>query len=226
MIKIIQVPEAEQKRVIAHWAFEIKEVKDDGTFAGYGSTFGNVDQGGDICDSKCFDETLVEYKNAGLMPHMFFSHNINEPIGDYTKMETDQKGLYCEGKLWLGEGIPKAQQTYRMLKSKTGKGLSIGYSTKEYAMDEETGIRTLLKVKLHEISPTPFPMNEKAEITAVKTMLISRDKLGIRDAEELLRDVGFSHSEAKRFMALLCAGMKESWDATQEILEACKNLTR
>jgi phage head maturation protease len=147
-------------------------------------------------------------------------------VGDYTKLETDQKGLYCEGKLWLGDGIPKAQQTYRMLKSKTGKGLSIGYSTKEYSMDEETGIRTLLKVKLHEISPTPFPMNEKAEITAVKTMLLCKDKLGIREAEEILRDVGLSHTEAKRFLALLATGLKESWDATRDLVDVCKSLTR
>ena len=38
--------------------FELKEIADAGTFSGLGSTFGNVDLGGDIVEPGAFAESL------------------------------------------------------------------------------------------------------------------------------------------------------------------------
>lgn len=187
-------------------AIEIKSEiagKPEGYFEGYGSTFGNLDKGDDIVDPKAFDKTIAEHKAAGTLPHMFFNHQSTEPIGDWKSMACDSKGLHMTGQLWLGKGIPKAEQSHMMLKSMTEKGLSIGYQTRSSERDPATGGRRLLDVALKEVSPVSFPMNGKAGITSIKS-LVSEGKLStVREAEEYLRDAGFSNTEAKAFLAQL-----------------------
>ena len=152
----------------ASFRFELKAVGDDGTFEGYASTFGNVDQGRDMCMAGCFAESLKQHSDAGTMPGMFWGHNSSEPIGEWLEMREDSNGLVVKGKLWLGAGIQKAEQAYLMLKSRGPKGLSIGYITDEYSIDEKAGVRRLEKLDLKEVSVVTFPMNERARITSVK----------------------------------------------------------
>jgi HK97 family phage prohead protease len=208
-------------------AFEMDK-KSDGTeapgwFKGYGSTFGNVDLGDDVVMPGAFDKYLKSATESGVMPHMFFSHNSNEPIGEWLKMEVDKKGLKMEGQLWVGKGIPKAEQAYHMLRSKTGKGLSIGYSntTPPTWRDGKGGrrIRELNELALGEVSPTAFPMNPKAGISSVKSLLSAlegKDSLSIREAEDLLRDAGgFSREGAKQFLSLVTKGISALRDAEE-----------
>lgn len=186
---------------------ELKELSEKGEFIGYGSTFGNVDLGGDICVAGCFDRTLKEHTKAGTLPAMFFSHNSSEPIGDWLEMAEDRKGLKVRGRLWVDQGIPKAQQAYNMLKGTGLKGLSIGYSTQKSELDEKKKTRKLLDLDLFEISPTPFPMNPKALTTGIKS-LKSEGRLGTkREFEQFLRDAGLSANEAKAFLAAGYAGL-------------------
>ena len=44
--------------------------------------------------------------------------------------------------------------------------MSIGYATKESALDQKTGVRKLKELELWEVSLVTFPMNEMAGITA------------------------------------------------------------
>lgn len=221
MAEEVEVKDTELK--VIHRGFEIKNLKPDGSFSGYGSTFGNVDEGNDICDEKCFDRTLAEMKKSDGMPGMFFSHDIREPVGEWDVVEKDKKGLYAEGRIAINQGIPKAQQAYLMLKSKGPKGLSIGYSTKKYSYDEKKGVRTLLDVDLLEISPTPFPMNRKAKITGVKSLLVGKTNITVREAEDILRDAGFTSGDAKHFLSCLKSGYFAEREALQELDEAIKS---
>ncbi len=208
-------------------SFEIKaeDVKPDGSFKGYGATFGNVDLGGDICDEKCFDRALKEMKERDSMPAMFASHDSREPIGEWNHVEKDKRGLYMEGSLWLGAGIQKAEQHYRQMKSKGPKGLSIGYITqKAVPEDKKPGVRRLMDVDLLEVSPTPFPMNPKARITGVKSALEGKMIIDLRDAERILLDAGFSAAEAKHYLSCLKAGIVAERDAEREVVEAMKTL--
>ncbi len=204
------------------------EIKGEGTdtpgwFKGYGSTFGNVDLGDDVVMPGAFDKYLKGVADNGVMPHMFFSHDSREPVGDWLKMEVDKKGLKMEGQLWVGKGIPKAEQAYNMLKSKTGKGLSIGYSnTAPPTWRDGKGsrrIRELNELALGEVSPTAFPMNPKAGINSVKSALSAlegKDVLSIREAEDLLRDAGgFSREGAKQFLSLVTKGITALRDAEE-----------
>jgi HK97 family phage prohead protease len=207
--------------------FEVKadDVKPDGSFKGYGATFGNVDLGGDICDEKCFDKTLKEMSSKDAMPAMFASHDSREPIGEWNVMGTDKRGLYMEGNLWLGAGIQKAEQHYRQMRSRGPKGLSIGYITQKAVPDEKKpGVRRLMEVDLLEVSPTPFPMNPKARITGVKSVLEGKTTIDIRSAEKILRDAGLSSDEAKHFLSCLKAGIDAERDAEREVIEALNSL--
>lgn len=208
-------------------SFEVKadDVKPDGSFKGYGATFGNVDLGGDICDEKCFDRALKEMKDRDSMPAMFASHDSKEPIGEWNVVEKDKRGLYMEGQLWLGQGIQKATQHYLQMKSKGPKGLSIGYITIKAIPDEKKpGVRRLMDVDLMEVSPTPFPMNPKARITGVKSAIDGKVTIDIRSAEKILRDAGLSADESKHFLSCLKAGIIAERDAEREIIEAMQSL--
>lgn len=150
------------------FAFDIKSIAEDGTFSGYASTFGNVDNGNDICAKGCFANSLREHSANKSMPGMFWRHDSGEPIGEWLTMSEDERGLYVEGQLWVGTGIPKAEQAYRLLKSAGPKGLSIGFVVVKASYNDKAGVRILEQVDLKETSVVPFPMNTQAKITSVK----------------------------------------------------------
>lgn len=193
--------------------FELKELNEQGHFAGYGAAFNNVDLGNDVIDPSAFDRTLRDHTKNGTLPAMLYSHDTHEPVGDWMLMEPDKKGLYVEGKLWLGKGVPRAEQAYCMMQSKTAKGLSIGYSTRKAKYDDKAGTRTLLDVDLHEVSPVQFPMNPKAQVLGIKAALSGKVSISVREAEQALREAGMPASEAKHFIALLKAGIDAERDA-------------
>lgn len=135
-----------------------------GEFSGYGAYFGNVDQGKDICVKGCFADAL----KGGELPLMFWMHDKSEPIGQYFSAVEDDRGLRVQGKLWLGKGIPRAEQAYQLLRAKQG-GLSIGYTKQAEKFDSKAGVNHLLKINPKEVSIVTFPMNPKARVDAVKT---------------------------------------------------------
>ncbi|MCX7177708.1 MAG: HK97 family phage prohead protease [Proteobacteria bacterium] len=100
-------------------------------------------------------------------------------------------------------------------------GLSIGFVTREDSYDRVTGIRTLKKVDLWEVSLVTFPANDAARVQGVKTIEILED---LKSAEQYLRDVGLSRREAVAFIARV-KGLSQSDSAEGEmkqILEALK----
>lgn len=189
-----------------------------GFFVGYGATFGNKDQGNDIILPGAFDTTAEEHAKAETMPAMYYEHNSQEPIGDWLSMSVDKKGLKMEGQLWIKEGIPRADQAYKMLQSKTGKGLSIGFShITPPIYDDKANVRKLTSLRVAEVSPTGRPMNKKAGIISVKSLLEEKKILTVRDAEDWLRDaVGLSATEAKTFIAAVKSGVCAERDASAE----------
>jgi hypothetical protein len=156
---------------------------------------------------------------------MFFSHDQREPIGDWHEMSADSRKLKMSGQLWIGKGIPKAEQAHMLMKSKMEKGLSIGARLVRHEYDEKKGIRYLKEMELKEVSPTIFPMNPKAIITSVKSLIMGKESLTIREAEEILRDVGFSNTDAKSFLARVQLGLKQRDAADDELRMSIKRIT-
>ncbi|NBO55615.1 MAG: HK97 family phage prohead protease [Actinobacteria bacterium] len=172
-------------------AAEIKAVDDSGTIEGYGSIFGNVDSYGDVVAKGAFSRTLESAVDSKRMPAMLWQHNADEPIGVWTAMREDAKGLYVKGKL---ADTQRGREALQLIKMGALSGLSIGYSTVESSFDNERDIRVLTDLDLWEVSPVTFPANDKARITVAK----SADIKTRRDFEGFLRDAGFSRSDAKR----------------------------
>lgn len=188
--------------------FEVKfNAADDGTFYGYGSVFGNVDSYGDIVAPGAFKSTLDDAKTGNRSwPAMLLQHGDETsegmtPIGIWTGMDEDTKGLHMEGKLALE--TRRGAEAYALLKMQPRpalNGLSIGYRAKDYVMHDKgsKARRTLKSVDLFEVSLVTFPANTRAMITAVKN---ANDIKTIREFETFLRDVGGFSLNAARAIA-------------------------
>ena len=185
----MQIKESPATKHLAR-PFELKELKEDGSFSGYGSVFGNVDLGSDIVEKGAFSRSLKEHKAAKTMPKLLWQHDTTQPIGIYTEMMEDEKGLYVEGQLALK--TVQGAEAYELLKMGALGGLSIGYRVKTYEYDTETYIRKLTDVDLWECSLVTFAMNPEAQVSGVKGSTLTE-----REFEQLLtRDAGFTRSQA------------------------------
>jgi uncharacterized protein len=179
--------------------FEIKAVDDAGLFSGYGSVFGNVDAYQEIVAPGAFGESLAAWKDAGKMPPVLWQHRSGEPLGPYVEMREDAHGLWVKGQL-LVDDVARAKEARALMKAKAVNGLSIGFVTREDSYDKVTGVRTLKKIDLWEVSVVTFPANPAAQISNVKSAVEALESLA--EAERYLRDAGgFSKSAALAFIA-------------------------
>lgn len=201
------------------FGFELKASGDDGSFEGYGSVFNIVDGGGDIVVPGAFSESLAAQKAAGRLPAMLWQHRQAEPIGVYTSMEEDSIGLKVAGKLALKTA--RGAEAYELMKMGALSGMSIGYRVRDDSWDRVTGVRSLKKLDLVELSLVTFPMNDASRVSSVKSIeTIST----IREAEDYLRESGLSRTEAVAFIARVkCLGQSDSdGGEMQQIVEALK----
>jgi HK97 family phage prohead protease len=178
------------------FGFEIKAVSDSGTFSGYGSVFGVKDSYGDIVVQGAFNDSLQDHRSKSRMPAMLWQHRSSEPIGVYTSMTEDNIGLHVEGQLALT--TVRGAEAHALMKMGALTGLSIGFQTRLESYDKVSGINTLQKVDLWEVSPVTFPANDAARISGVKAIELIKD---LKSAEALLRESGMSRQEAVLFIA-------------------------
>lgn len=180
-------------------AFKAETVAEDGTFTGYGSIFGNVDSYDEIVAPGAFKSSLATIKEAGEVLPMLWQHDPSKPIGGYTELAEDERGLKTVGFL-LKDEVALAREAYALMKAKVVKGLSIGYYVRADSYDEKKGIRTLTEVDLREISVVTFPANAQAQVESVKSalaMMLKAGQLpGLKDFEDFLREAGFSKTQA------------------------------
>jgi HK97 family phage prohead protease len=176
--------------------FRIKAIEKTGEFSGYLSVFGNADSYRDVVKPGAFKDSLDDWAKQGALPPILWQHDSRQPIGPYTRMDEDDKGLYVEGSLLIDD-VPQAKIAHSLLKAKVIRGQSIGYQVDEEEYDGKTNVNNLLKVSLWEGSIVTFPANIEASVTAIKSILSDGELPSLREFEEHLRDVGFSRSQAK-----------------------------
>lgn len=209
-------------REVRAYALSIKATSDDGSVEGYGSVFGVKDAYDDVIAAGAFKATLAEHKAAKTMPAMLWQHDSGEPIGVWTDMVEDEKGLRIVGKLALD--TVRGKEAHALLKLGALNGLSIGFVSKQWAYDRDTDVRTLTEIDLWEVSLVTFPANGKARVTNVK----ASDELATpKDAERILRDAGFSKSDATAFVSRVMRmgeQRSESADATAQAIKAAQRL--
>jgi uncharacterized protein len=157
--------------------FEVKidgNGDDDGTISGYGSTFGNIDTYGDTVAPGAFQKTIADAQNGnGPWPAMLSQHGSSDqtPIGIWTGMSEDSRGLRLKGKLAIN--TKRGADTYNLLKMKPRpalNGLSIGYVAKDFEIHRTGPVkRTLKAVDLKEISLVTFPADKFSTVRSVKS---------------------------------------------------------
>jgi uncharacterized protein len=201
-----------------------------GTFAGYGAVFNNQDASGDVIAPGAFKKSLKEWKAKGKLPKMLLQHGgffgpaeDGIPIGRYTAMEEDAKGLYLEGELFALD-TQKGQYIHEGVKSGELDGLSIGYIPVDVTLGKKPGEprRILRSVTLREVSLVTFPMNDRAAVTVAKSI---EELQTLADAESYLRDAcGFSRQQALAFVSRI-KSLRPS-DSEMAYVEPLRNLAR
>jgi len=197
------------------------------TFMGYASTFGNVDEVGDVIERGAFKKSIKERGPKGSNQiKVLWQHN--EPLGIPLEMYEDEKGLYVEGKV---SKTRLGDEALELMKDGVVDKMSIGFSIPKGKMlwDDQTGTRKIKEVKLFEFSPVTFPANEQASITGMKSLegklALLQDGVELKE-EELL--------ELRQLYAKLDALLKSEPHSTpatsepqldpEELLQSFKSL--
>ena len=188
---------------------KVAEGEKEMTFSGYGAYFGNIDSYGDVVQKGAFKEAVEKFESGEFVPAMLAQHGHSDftPVGVYTKMYEDEKGLYVEGKLAPTE---RGKELYTLMKMKPRpaiQGLSIGYIATDvdyYLEDKATEVRLIKGVDLLEISIVTMPANDKALISDVK----SDETATPRAAEKALKAAGYSDREAKKIVSIVKSAAK------------------
>lgn len=208
------------------YSLSIRATGDDGSVEGYGSVFGLKDTYDDVIKPGAFAASINEHRAAGTMPAMLWQHDPSEPIGVWTDMAEDDKGLRVKGRLVLES--ERGRAAHALLKAGALNGLSIGFMAKEWSYDRDSEVRTLIGIDLWEVSMVTFPAQRQARVTSVK----SADVAGlatIRQAEKALRDAGFSSDAAGAYVAQvkrIVLAERDARDAAARAAEAADRLLR
>lgn len=201
------------------FGFQLKALSEAGQFSGYGSVFGVKDSYGDVVVPGAFTDSLAAQHAAGRLPAMLWQHRSAEPLGVYTDMKEDNIGLKVEGQIAMS--TVRGAEAYSLLKLGAISGLSIGYMPREDSFDKLTGVTTLKKVDLWEVSLVTFPANDAARVQGVKAIEVIED---LKGAEQYLRDSGLSRREAVAFIARVKGLAQSDSDEgdMQQIIQALK----
>lgn len=177
-------------------SFNFKGAETGGTFSGYASVFGEVDDGGDVIEAGAFSKSL-----PARTPKLLFQHDSSELIGKWLEVKEDDKGLFVKGQIF--ETIQRGREVLSLVRNGVLDGLSIGYKTVKAAADNARNVRRLIEVELFEISLVTFPMLDAARIDQVKNW-------DIRTVERVLCDAGLSRRKAK---TVASSGWKAAFDS-------------
>lgn len=213
------------------FTLEIKSLQEDGSFEGYVAVFNNIDFGNDIFDAKAFSE-----EPSGKFYPLLAHHDTQRPIGNF-QIEIDDYGVkFKNAKLNLMRDsltqqylVEDASRMYANLKNGDISGFSVGYDLDqkdcEFKTIDSKRCRVIKKAKFMEGSPVTFPMNDKARLTAIKSMLKDaqldeedraeikellnpekddknfKEVNSLKDIESVLKESGFSNTEAKTLIS-------------------------
>ncbi len=203
----------------------LDRVDADGTFSGYASLFGAVDLGKDLVERGAFAKALQERGATGI--RMLFQHDPAEPIGTWTEIREDRRGLFVRGR--LATDVARAREVHALMRAGALDGLSIGFRTVKARRDSSSGIRRILEADLWEISVVTFPMLPGARIEKVKGEGTKRLPT-VREFESwLTRDAGLSRSDARAVIAKGFASLVRRRDAAagpQSLTDTIRRATR
>lgn len=141
-------------------------IRPDGLFEGYASLFGIADLGKDIVERGAFRDSLTRRGSTGVK--LLWQHDPAEPIGRWTALTEDSRGLFVRGRLSLA--VARAREIHALMREGAIDGLSIGFRSEKARTEPRSGLRRLERIDLWEISIVTFPMLPQARVSAVKAL--------------------------------------------------------
>jgi hypothetical protein len=133
----------------------------DNEFAGYASLFGIADGAGDVVERGAFAASLRRRPPNEV--RMLYQHSASEPIGVWSEIREDARGLFVRGRLVLD--VVRAREVRALIRDGALDGLSIGFRTRRARKDG--AYRRLSEIELWEISVVTFPLLAGSLVTAV-----------------------------------------------------------
>lgn len=154
---------------------------------GWAARYGNVDNGGDRLLPGSGAKTIAERLPRGLIK-FFWNHEL--PLGMPETLEEHETGLLAVGTVNEHHDFDKYLS---LLEQGVASHLSIGWAPvkMQWAEEDDEQIRDVAEYKLYEWSPVYWPMNELAEISAVKSAHAIR---GVDTAADALRSLQLAYS--------------------------------
>ncbi len=187
----------------------LDEVEPDGAFSGYASLFGSVDLGKDVVERGAFAQSLKVRGAADI--RMLFQHDPNEPIGVWTEIKEDARGLFVRGR--LSKDVGRAREILSLMRGGALDGLSIGFRAVKAKRDPASGVRRILEADLWEISVVTFPMLPGARVETVKGRPRRRFPTTREFEGWLTRDAGLTRGEARTVVIKGFASLVRERDA-------------
>ena len=193
---------------------------------GWAARYGNIDLGFDRIHAGAAAKTIKDRLPRGLIK-FFFNHEFG--IGMPEALEEHESGLLAVGRV---TDHPDFDKYLSLIEERVLAHQSIGYTAVKvgFSEDEDSGesIREILEYKLFEWGPVYWPMNELAEITAVKAAhaMIGIESLGdsiraLQKAHAIIRSGSLGDRQERNLKALLdeLSGVANDM---QEALDAAK----
>lgn len=167
----------------------------EGVIEGFASTFGGEpDAHRDVIAPGAFSLSLTEHKARGTSPALLWAHKLDEPIGKWTEMRENAKGLHVVGRLNLKTS--RGRDAWEHVRAGDATGFSIGFQVPAGGAEyQREGVTLLKQIILHEVSIVTVPANRGARITSVKS-INSKGEL-----VDLLREIGLPKTAAARVAA-------------------------
>ncbi|MFD2264338.1 phage major capsid protein [Lacibacterium aquatile] len=160
------------------------DAETEGIFTGYGTVFDIPDLDGDVIAPGAFRDSLKRLATQG-GPRLLWQHDPTQPIGVWTEVVEDARGLKMTGRLALD--TQRGAEAFALLKLGALDGLSLGFTILQAERDSE-GRRRITCAELHECSPVTFPCQPAARVQAVKSATFSPDRAGDTAMDQSLTD--------------------------------------
>lgn len=163
-----------------------------GSIKAYFSTYNTVNYRPDRMVKGCFDKELARWRNGDKLPR-FFQQHWGGTIGIIDKIYDDENGMIFEARYI---NTVKGRDAYIEAKTKATDEYSFSFYVTEFDYDED-GVRNVLEVAgIDEISQVTWGMDPKT-----KQIEVNSKDLTIRYAEDVLKNAGFSKTQAKTILA-------------------------
>jgi HK97 family phage prohead protease len=129
-----------------------------------------VDRGNDIINTDAWDLENFKKNPVILYNHGFDPQLGGTPIGKAIDVKPTEDGLYIKAKL-SNLDDPMLNRIRGLVKEKILRAFSVGFNPIEADMDPKTGLRTIKKAELFEVSVVGVPMNQDSLFELSSKML-------------------------------------------------------